>query len=479
MESVSPVTLPAARPIALETLEDKRASCHRALQRMITTMSALDGLTRPRLDEINQLAQEAIKLSQPDESLSLELPRTTDNALAMVGDDLLRITNLACRIIEGHLGDPTYSFRLPKETMAVLASEEQGVDPFHVIKALGNGIGGSVSEVEVNGSHYALKIPSSSRAREEMEKGFMWTLGLSRKYVPEISYIGSRGELMELGNSPLYQLFSRESKAIVGEKRRANLPKLPLIIMEILQTLEESHSKGIVHCDIKPANIVLFGDHVKLIDWDFAEVFPNKVIMRGSASYMSPEVVARKEAIATYSKRDMWALGSSLMELIAGYCNPFRQRVYGQYSEEATLQFIENLRRYPDWTTEIAIPAYTTFEDWKEPMLMLAESILALQLEKQGKTKADVQEEGWNEAKEALIVNYEGRVVNLLKGLLQVDPSKRLSAREAIALMSMDAFLQHQVDTLIAKGAPVSADAKASLAILPDSEERGSHSDLI
>jgi len=80
------------------------------------------------------------------------------------------------------------------------------------------------------------------------------------------------------------------------------------------------HDRYIVHRDIKLENILLdeFGT-IKIIDFGFATVVPPSKQLKafcGTPSYMAPEIVSRKEYIA--SAPDIWALGVLLFAILIG-----------------------------------------------------------------------------------------------------------------------------------------------------------------
>ena len=59
----------------------------------------------------------------------------------------------------------------------------------------------------------------------------------------------------------------------------------------MLKCIEVVHKLGIVHCDLKPANFVLFKGRLKLVDFGIAsEASSTESHMKGSLSYMPPEV---------------------------------------------------------------------------------------------------------------------------------------------------------------------------------------------
>ena len=124
---------------------------------------------------------------------------------------------------------------------------------------------------------------------------------------------GTLRDLMEAGNLSL------------GEKLK--------IISDILQGLDYAHSKGIIHCDIKPENILLqhseTGYTASLADFGIARFYreaedPSASGCTGSPAYMAPERFYGKYS---YSG-DLYGVGVILFELLSGF-RPFS----GTFSE--------------------------------------------------------------------------------------------------------------------------------------------------
>ncbi|GAA4669665.1 serine/threonine-protein kinase [Streptomyces youssoufiensis] len=91
---------------------------------------------------------------------------------------------------------------------------------------------------------------------------------------------------------------------------------------QIADALEELHAGGVVHCDVKPGNIVLGDDGAaKLTDLDaayrlpgFATRTPNRGIAY-TPDYAAPEVVQGMPVPAS----DVFSLGATLYELVLGH----------------------------------------------------------------------------------------------------------------------------------------------------------------
>ena len=88
------------------------------------------------------------------------------------------------------------------------------------------------------------------------------------------------------------------------------------IAIQTAQGLAAAHAKGIVHCDVKPGNIIITTEGiVKIVDFGLAQLkgkdTSNKTIS-GTAAYMSPE---KAQGFAVDLRSDIWSLGIILYEM--------------------------------------------------------------------------------------------------------------------------------------------------------------------
>jgi DNA-binding NarL/FixJ family response regulator/tRNA A-37 threonylcarbamoyl transferase component Bud32 len=116
---------------------------------------------------------------------------------------------------------------------------------------------------------------------------------------------------------------------IIAEKKRFDPLHALQLFTQVCEGLAAAHEHGIVHCDLKPSNILIAGTHgnevVKLVDFGLVQILPRKslgqlqvtekYIVSGTPNYMSPEQCLGKPMDG---RSDIYSLGCVLFEALTG-----------------------------------------------------------------------------------------------------------------------------------------------------------------
>ncbi len=198
---------------------------------------------------------------------------------------------------------------------------------YRVIRLIGVGGMGSVYEVEhvELGKRFVLKSLLRELARREdlaQRLRNEWR-ALARLQHPNIVNVTDAGT--SNGGIPYYvmeRLDGDTLAAVLRKKGRLHVLEAVHVTAAVLDALSAAHDIGIIHRDVKPANVFLVtGGGVKLLDFGIAKitdatsVVTARGIAVGTPRYMSPEQ-ARGERVD--GRSDLYASALILFEMIAG-----------------------------------------------------------------------------------------------------------------------------------------------------------------
>lgn len=137
-------------------------------------------------------------------------------------------------------------------------------------------------------------------------------------------------DILFAGDDPwivMEYISGRSLDAILSEQPQLDEPVIAAIGMQVARGLSAAHEAGVVHRDVKPANILVTADaSVRLVDFGIAQVaedpsFTDRQTVVGTLDFLAPE---RLRGDTAQPAADLWALGVTLFYALEGYL-PFRR----------------------------------------------------------------------------------------------------------------------------------------------------------
>lgn len=192
------------------------------------------------------------------------------------------------------------------------------VPGYDIRRCLGEGAYGSVwLAIERNtGKQVAIKFYSHRR-------GLDWSL-LSRE-VEKLAVLYTCRDIVGLqgvgwdSDPPYYIMEYLDNGSLATRLERGPLPvdEAVRIVTSVAQALVHAHGCGILHCDLKPANVLLDKDHApRLADFGQSRLSHEQETALGTLFFMAPEQ-ADLHAVPD-ARWDVYALGALLYQTLVG-----------------------------------------------------------------------------------------------------------------------------------------------------------------
>jgi tRNA A-37 threonylcarbamoyl transferase component Bud32 len=207
---------------------------------------------------------------------------------------------------------------------------------YQLLRDLGRGAAGTVYEARhvFTGRFVAVKI-LSSRVRDEEHEEMRERLQREAQMLASIRHPGVvevlDGTLTATGVAyvVLEMLEGRTLQGLLAARKTLSLADTAGVGLQVCDALQAVHRAGVVHRDVKPANLVVLRDSVgeeriKLLDFGIAKLQDAELddkltdagVVLGTPAYMAPErLLGRGEDDA---RTDVYSVGVTLFECLSG-----------------------------------------------------------------------------------------------------------------------------------------------------------------
>lgn len=196
---------------------------------------------------------------------------------------------------------------------------------YRLLKEIARGAFSRVFMVQDHSARRRLALKLLEDARDKVRR-----CGLKREYrllmdfehpgLPQVYSIASHtdGRLYTV----MQLLPGQNLRVLLRHRRDWVLQAFPVIVRTVASALSFIHSQGVVHCDVKPENVVVGpGGRSYLVDFAGARWrrdwlrFWERVPKEASPSYISPEQIrGKRPGFAS----DVYSFGSMVFEVLAG-----------------------------------------------------------------------------------------------------------------------------------------------------------------
>lgn len=139
---------------------------------------------------------------------------------------------------------------------------------------------------------------------------------------PNIVTIYDVGRFEEAPYITMEFLDEKSLENLIASDIKLPVKRVIAIAIQLARALDYAHRRGVIHRDVKPANILLIDETVKLTDFGIAHLNnatdpqdAESRVLLGTPRYMSPEQVAGQPIDG---RSDLFSLGAVLYEMLTG-----------------------------------------------------------------------------------------------------------------------------------------------------------------
>ena len=278
--------------------------------------------------DVERLFHDALQLA-PDDRVAF-VASIADQDIRSEISSLLAGGSDTGSVVEAVIGEAA---RLALETPATGSV----LSHFRIVRAIGRGAMGEVylaDDLKL-GRQVALKLLPAAFQQDRdraqrFEREARAAAALNHPNIMAVYEVGHCGE------QPFIAAEYVDGETLADRLSRGPLPEAEAMRLaeQIAEALAAAHEKGVIHCDLKPANIKITPDGtVKVLDFGLAKV-PKTLdaagnpaettsagLIVGTAAYMSPE---QARGAHVDRRTDIWAFGVVIYETLTRNC-PFQR----------------------------------------------------------------------------------------------------------------------------------------------------------
>jgi eukaryotic-like serine/threonine-protein kinase len=235
--------------------------------------------------------------------------------------------------LEEELADPRHPSRPEPRSSTPKAEPDQTLEgplfSHHDIllqRMIGAGQMGKVYQAWQHSSNRAVAV-------KFLRKSFLHRPRIVQRFIGEARTIAKLRHpnivgIHGLGRTPggayfiVMDLVAGSNLALVGRTRLISVEEAIQWTMETCDALEHAHARGIIHCDLKPANLVLDKDgSIRVTDFGLARSLTEQMHwtaeVEGTAPFMAPEQASRLWGQID-TRTDIYGIGAVLYTLLTG-----------------------------------------------------------------------------------------------------------------------------------------------------------------
>ena len=278
-----------------------------------------------RWNQVQTLFKEIVALDEKTRETRLQEVSATDPGIVEEIRALLQADADKTSILDSFAIDTV-------DISSLFSMEGTQIGAFNIINEIGSGGMGNVYLARrVEGGFdqtVALKLIKFGMGSDKAIRRFESERSiLARLQHPNIARLVDGGLTGE--NHPWFAMEFAEGETLISYCRRLDLSveKRLQLFLNIIEAVQYAHRNRVVHCDLKPGNILVTGDddkpQIKLLDFGIAQIMEesegeSSEIKAMTRAYASPEQISGD---STSTATDIYSLGVVLYQLLTE-CHP-------------------------------------------------------------------------------------------------------------------------------------------------------------